>query len=109
MTQPTHNRARSAAARWVGLLALAALLAGCITPAENPNPPIPPAQSETRPLPPVSAQPLSWQPGHWSWNGSAYVWDPGQYVPAEGHGVNWMPGFWQHTDDGWVWRPAHWV
>ncbi len=89
-------------------LLLAALMAGCAA-QENPNPPIPPAQTETRPLPPVAAEPLMWQPGHWDWTGGSYVWEPGEYVPAAGHGANWLAGFWQHTDAGWVWQPAHWV
>ena len=34
--------------------------------------------------PPVSPVPLVWQPGHWDWTGSSYVWAPGQYVDAGG-------------------------
>jgi WXXGXW repeat (2 copies) len=90
------------------LLGATWILAGCVP--ESPPPPPPPAPvAETIPLPPVSATPLIWQPGHWDWTGSAYVWSPGQFVPREGHGEFWMQGFWERTQSGWVWHPAHWV
>lgn len=75
----------------------------------NPYPPVPAALSETIPKPPITAEPLMWQPGHWDWNGSGYVWAPGQYVPAAGHGNLWMPGWWAKTSGGWAWQPAHWT
>ncbi|HET6306344.1 MAG TPA: hypothetical protein VFG12_04115 [Rhodopila sp.] len=89
-----------------------ALVAGCAQQAqrsENPYPPVPAPVVEMIPKPPVTAQALEWQPGHWDWNGSGYVWARGQYVPAAGHGQLWMPGWWARTDAGWVWRPAHWT
>lgn len=86
------------------------LLAACVGQSEtNPYPPAPAPMSEVIPKPPVSATPLIWQPGHWDWNGTAYVWAPGQYVPAEGHGSMWLPGYWQKTEAGWQWQPAHWT
>jgi hypothetical protein len=90
-------------------LCLASLLAlaGCI--AAGPPAPIPTPLAEAVPKPPVSPVPLSWQPGHWDWTGTSYVWTPGQYVDAAGHGSNWMTGWWEKTDSGWVWRPAHWM
>ena len=75
----------------------------------NPYPPAPAALSETIPKPPITAEPLMWQPGHWDWSGSGYVWAPGQYVPAAGHGNLWMPGWWAKTSGGWAWQPAHWT
>ena len=89
------------------LIGTAWILAGCTT--INPPVPVPAPMAETIPKPPVSAEPLIWQPGHWDWTGSAYVWIPGQYVSAEGHGNRWMWGCWDQTDGGWVWHPAHWV
>jgi len=90
------------------LLGAAWILAGCVP--DSPPPPPPPAPVvETMPLPPVSASPLIWQPGHWDWNGSGYVWARGQYVPARGHGNLWVPGWWSRSDAGWVWQPAHWT
>ncbi len=88
-------------------LALLALLAACATSA--PPAPIPPAQPEAIPKPPVSAVPLTWQPGHWDWTGSTYVWVPGQYIDLDGHSATWMPPYWEKTPSGWVWRPAHWL
>lgn len=89
----------------LGLFACLALLA-CST--ANPYPPVPAPLVEAMPNPPVSAQELTWQPGHWDWNGSGYVWQPGQYVPSAGHTNMWEPGFWAKTDGGWAWQPAHW-
>jgi WXXGXW repeat (2 copies) len=90
----------------LGWLVGAVLLAGCST--ANPYPPVPAPLAETMPNPPVSAQELSWQPGHWDWSGSGYVWQPGQYVSSAGHTNMWMPGFWAKTDGGWAWQRAHW-
>ena len=89
------------------LLASAGLLAGC-TLGGSPYPPVPPLMAETMAKPPVTATPLIWQPGHWDWTGGGYVWQPGQFVPSEGHGNMWMPGYWAQTDGGWAWQPAHW-
>lgn len=90
-----------------------AILAACsTTTTETPTftpPPIPAPIDETRPEPPVSADPLQWQPGHWNWNGSGYVWQPGEYVPARGHGPLFQPGYWAQTPSGWVWRSARWT
>ena len=82
------------------------LLAAC---AGQEPAPVPPPMAETIPKPPVSAVPLMWQPGHWDWSGSAFVWAPGQYVDAAGHSGTWMPGWWEKTDSGWVWRAGHWM
>ena len=96
------------AATAASLFGAAWLLAGCA--ADVPPAPIPPPPTaETVPLPPVSATPLIWQPGHWDWTGTAFIWAPGQFVPRAGHGEYWMPGFWDRIDSGWIWRPAHWT
>jgi hypothetical protein len=93
------------------------LLAGCATTttttttttAVNPFPPVPPPIAETMPKPPVSAEVLLWQPGHWDWNGRGYEWQPGEYVPAAGHGALFQVGYWAPTPSGWVWVKAHWT
>jgi hypothetical protein len=92
------------------------LLGGCAAPVSRPNsglqnpfPPVPAPMQEAIPKPPVSAEPLVWQPGHWNWNGSSYSWQPGEYVPAAGHGALFQPGYWAQTPRGWVWEPAHWT
>jgi hypothetical protein len=89
------------------LLGAACALVGCS--AGSAPPPVPAPMAETIPKPPVVATPLLWQPGHWDWTGSAYVWQPGQYVPAQGPSATWMPGYWEKADSGWIWHPAHWV
>jgi len=53
--------------------------------------------------------PLTWQPGHWDWTGSSYVWAPGQYVDLGGRPGNWQPPYWEQIAGGWVWRPGHWL
>lgn len=90
----------------------ASLLAGCATTtvsAGAPFPPVPPPIAETIPKPPVSPEALLWQPGHWNWNGQSYDWQPGEYVPAAGHGALFQTGYWQQTPSGWVWVKAHWT
>ena len=91
----------------VTLAAGTALLAGCAV--QSAPPPIPATTVEVIPNPPVSATPIIWQPGHWDWNGTDYVWTLGQYVPNTGHGNLFMPGWWAQTASGWRWQPAHWM
>lgn len=94
------------------VLLLVGLLAGCAsetTTSSNPYPPVPAPITEAIPKPPVSPEPLMWQPGHWNWNGTGYVWQQGQYVPAAGHGPLFQPGYWAQTQSGWAWQPAHWT
>jgi WXXGXW repeat (2 copies) len=88
------------------------LMTGCVqnqAPDVSPYPPVPSLISEEIPKPPVAAEALMWQPGHWDWNGTGYVWAKGQYVPAAGHGSLWMPGWWSRTPNGWTWMPPHWL
>ncbi len=94
----------------LAVLLAVSLFAGCSQISDtNPYPAVPALIQETPPKPPVTAEALMWQPGHWDWNGSGYVWAKGQYVPAEGHGNLWMPGWWSRTPNGWVWQPPHWT
>jgi hypothetical protein len=94
-------------------LLMTGLLVGCAAPETtqtvDSHPPVPALFPESIPKPPVSAETLIWQPGHWDWNGTGYVWAPGQYVPAAGHGYLWMQGYWDRTPAGWSWQPAHWT
>ena len=86
---------------------LALSLGACV--ATPPYPGVPPLRDDPMPKPPVTGEQLLWQPGHWDWNGSGYMWMPGQYVPAAGHGGSWMQGWWSQVDGIWRWEPAHWV
>jgi hypothetical protein len=97
--------------RCVPFLVLALALAGCAvsTTTTSPYPPVPPPVAEQRPLPPVSPDPLIWQPGHWDWNGTAYTWSPGLWVPREGHGSLWQDGYWSLVNGRYVWVPPHWT
>jgi len=86
------------------------LLGACATTqAVAPYPAVPPPVAENVPLPPVSATPLIWQPGHYDWTGTSYVWSPGRWVQRAGHGTLWQDGYWAQTPSGYAWVPAHWM
>jgi WXXGXW repeat (2 copies) len=94
------------------LIAGAALLSGCSAPGATTAtgyPAVPPPRPEVIPKPPVTATPLLWQPGYWNWAGGGYVWEPGRYVPRDGHSNMFMPGWWKQTPSGYQWQPAHWL
>jgi hypothetical protein len=98
--------------RLLAATAALGLLTGCVSETvrtTNPYPPVPAPMVETVPKPPVTGEALVWQPGHWEWNGTGYVWAAGEYVPAAGHGPLWQPGWWSPTPAGWSWQPAHWT
>lgn len=92
-----------------GALLALSLFSGCAGSLPNPNPPVPDLLPDPMAKPPVTGEQLMWQPGHWDWTGSGYVWASGQWVPSAGHGALWMPSFWAQTSGGWVWQPAHWT
>ena len=97
--------------RHVAPLFLAMAVGACTvnTTTGSPFPPVPPPVAEVRPLPPVSPDPVIWQPGHWDWNGQAYAWTPGLWVPREGHGSLWQDGYWTQVNGNIVWVPPHWM
>jgi hypothetical protein len=69
----------------------------------------PPPRVETVPAPPANTQTMTWQAGHWAWNGSAWTWADGQYVPAPQATAVWEPGHWaQQSTGGYVWVDGHW-
>jgi hypothetical protein len=73
-----------------------------------PNAP-PPPRVESVPPPPQSPQTMSWQAGHWTWNGTAWAWDEGHYVQAPQAAAVWEPGHWsQQPSGGYVWVDGHW-
>ena len=67
----------------------------------------PPMRVETRP--PAPSPLAMWQPGHWTWNGSQFVWTQGQYVERPSPTANWLPGYWQQGSGGWTWIDGHWA
>jgi hypothetical protein len=91
----------------VHALAAALLLAACT--ANTPPFPVPPAlPTEVLPLPPVSEAPLIWQPGDWVYSGGSYRYEPGHYVPREGHGSVWLFGHWTGGNGQYAWVPGGW-
>jgi hypothetical protein len=73
-------------------------------------PSAPPApRVETLPPPPSGTTTMSWQAGHWGWNGTTWVWDEGHYVQAPQAQAVWEPGHWvQQPTGGYVWVDGHW-
>jgi WXXGXW repeat (2 copies) len=92
-----------------GAVLAVSLVAGCVVPAINPNPPVPALLPDPMSKPPVTGVPLVWQPGHWDWTGSGYVWSQGEWVSPAGQGQLWMHGWWMQTPSGWAWQPPHWM
>ena len=74
----------------------------------------PPPQAETVPPPPTTATVTTyWQPGHWNWNGSSWVWIDGRYeqrVTQPTPTATWVPSQWmqQTPGGGYVWVAGHW-
>ena len=85
------------------------LLGACVAVYPPSHPPVPPLPAEQVPAPPRSPVALIWQPGHFDWNGTGYVWVTGEWVGRGGHGTLWQDGFWQRSGDGSAWVPAHWM
>lgn len=73
------------------------------------HPPVPPVPAENVPAPPEPRVALIWRPGHYDWDGTSYVWIPGEWVERAGHGTLWQDGYWQRTGGTEVWVPAHWI
>ena len=96
--------------RWVPIVCL--LLSACYAPPRyvaNPYPPPPPPRAETQPLPPVSEEVLTWQRGHWDFDGSGYRWLPGRYVDRHGLRTPFQDGYWTNARGPWEWVPPHWL
>ncbi len=85
------------------------LAVGACAPAYYDPPPVPAMPAEQVPAPPRSRVSLIWQPGHYDWNGSAYVWIPGEWVDRAGHGTLWQDGHWRRSGPTSEWVPARWL
>ncbi len=70
-----------------------------------PYPP-PPKRAEIPP-PPPSTDAL-WQTGHWTWNGTDFIWTPGSYIQRPTPTANWLPGYWVQDSSGWIWTDGRW-
>jgi len=66
----------------------------------------PAAVVETIPPPPAPGN--VWTPGYWSWNGTEYVWVPGQYAVPPFPGAVWIGGRWVARGHGWTWVDGRW-
>lgn len=84
-------------------------LAACAGLYSGEPPDVPPVRAERIPAPPGSRITQIWQPGHWDWDGQAYLWADGEWVPRAGHGPLWQDGFWRRLGMAFVWVPAHWL
>ncbi len=74
-------------------------------------PSAPPAPRMESVPPPSSAgsQPMSWQAGHWAWNGAAWSWEEGHYVQAPQPAAVWEPGHWEpQSSGGYIWIDGRW-
>jgi len=93
-------------------IAVSLVLIGIGSAWAQPPPPryatVPPPRDEI--VPPSRGGRYIWEPGHWHWNGRAYVWIGGRYVPRHPHYAQYVPGRWDWAPGmgRWVWRPAHW-
>lgn len=98
--------------RALGLSALAMLGFATLATAQDtvviaPSAP-PPARTEIAPPPPAGTQ-MVWQSGHWSWNGTTWVWTDGRYVAAPQPTAVWEPGHWEpNPSGGYAWVNGHW-
>jgi hypothetical protein len=71
-----------------------------------PQPP-PPTRAE---IPPPAPSPRAlWRFGHWSWNGSKFVWTPGRYVERPSPTASWIPDYWEQRPEGWIRVDGQWA
>jgi WXXGXW repeat (2 copies) len=74
-----------------------------------PSAPPPPRVETVPPPPPANTQTMTWQAGHWAWNGSNWNWDDGHCVQAPQSQAVWEPGHWElQASGGYVWVEGRW-
>jgi WXXGXW repeat (2 copies) len=67
----------------------------------------PPPRVETIPPPPSAV--MTWEAGHWAWNGTTWDWTEGHYVQRPQPTAVWEPGHWaQESTGGYIWVDGHW-
>lgn len=71
-----------------GLLAVSALLSGCVVAPGPVYPEPPPPRVEVRGYPPVTS--YVWIDGYWQWGGERHIWVPGRWAPPH-HVPRWSP------------------
>ncbi len=92
----------------------AAALGGCASgpPPVAACPQVPPPHGAMMPIdkPPVSAKRLILKPGHWEWNGHAYIWSSPEWVDIpEGTRILWIDGFWTPAGGGCFWTAGRFI
>ncbi len=61
---------------------------------------------ERRPPPPRAG--YAWHAGYQRWDGSRYVWTPGEYVAPPRPHAYWVQGRWVNGPRGYYWREGYW-
>jgi hypothetical protein len=70
--------------------------------------PAPPPSTQAEIPPPAPSPSYVWEPGHWSWNGVQYLWQPRRYVERPAVSATYTPGHWEQQANGWVWVEGRW-
>lgn len=66
----------------------------------------PPADLNEAP-PAAPAPDMYWVPGHWVWQGNAYVWRQGHWVAPRSDQV-FVRAYWSNENGYWVYHPGRW-
>lgn len=80
---------------------------GSAAPSDNLTMAPPAPRTET--IPPAPSEAVVWNPGHWEWAGTRYVWVSGHYIQRPTAQANWVPGRWVKRDGDWYWVEGHWA
>ena len=95
----------------LAVLIAAGALAGCAQPEPATRVvvarPAPPA-THVEVQPPAPNARAVWDPGHWNWDGTQYVWISGHYIERPSVAMRWEPGHWMSANGGWVWTDGRW-
>ncbi|HTB44649.1 MAG TPA: hypothetical protein VK741_13550 [Acetobacteraceae bacterium] len=74
-----------------------------------PNAPPAPRVETVPPPPSGEPQMMTWEAGHWAWNGTTWDWTEGHYVQRPAPTAVWEPGHWaQESTGGYIWVDGHW-
>jgi len=71
----------------------------------------PPLAPTSAPYEQVPARPYPnavWIAGHYTYNGSTYVWESGRWEVPPAGSTSWIPPAWQPTNGGYVYVRGHW-
>jgi hypothetical protein len=72
------------------------------------TPPAPQSES-IPPAPPGPPNYFAWEPGHWHWYETGFIWIPGHYTEQPYQGSSWTHGNWSYDGNlNWTWTPGYW-